>query len=69
MPSNPTTVSCPTCSRPVPFDHASPWRPFCCERCRLIDWGEWVSEEKRIPADPVGMEDETALSFGNPTTL
>jgi len=46
------TVACPTCRKPVVWSPESRWRPFCSERCRLIDLGEWLSEEKRIPGDP-----------------
>jgi len=45
------TVSCPTCQRPVEWSSASPWRPFCSERCKLIDLGAWVSEQRAIPGD------------------
>ena len=44
-------VLCPTCSKPLPWDETSPWRPFCSERCRLIDLGEWLEESHRIPGD------------------
>jgi len=44
-----TTVNCPTCGRPVRWEPASTWRPFCCERCRLIDLGDWLDENHRIP--------------------
>ena len=27
----------------------SKWKPFCSERCRLIDLGEWANESHRIP--------------------
>jgi endogenous inhibitor of DNA gyrase (YacG/DUF329 family) len=27
----------------------NPWRPFCSERCKLIDLGKWISEEYKIP--------------------
>jgi hypothetical protein len=47
-----TTVSCPTCQRPVEWSEASPFRPFCSERCRLIDLGEWMSERHVIPGEP-----------------
>jgi len=30
---------------------ASPWRPFCSERCRLLDLGAWFTEERSIPGD------------------
>ena len=46
----PAKVECPTCGRPVEWRPESRWRPFCSERCRLIDLGEWLSEERRIPA-------------------
>ena len=41
-------VPCPTCGKAVPWTAASRWRPFCSERCRLIDLGEWLSENHRI---------------------
>ena len=46
-----TVVKCPTCGKPVQWSDASPYRPFCSERCRLIDLGDWASESHRIPAD------------------
>ena len=45
------STACPTCGKPVPWGEESPWRPFCSERCRLIDLGEWLGEEKRIPGE------------------
>jgi uncharacterized protein len=44
-------MSCPTCKRPVVWSAESPWRPFCSERCKLIDLGAWASEKHAIPAD------------------
>jgi len=52
-----TTVNCPTCGRPVRWEAASTWRPFCCERCRLIDLGDWLDENHRIP-DPSGAQSD-----------
>ncbi len=45
-------VACPSCGKDVPWEPQQKWRPFCSERCRLIDLGEWLSEEKRIPGEP-----------------
>lgn len=42
-------VKCPTCDQEVEWNDKSKWRPFCSERCRLIDLGEWASESHRIP--------------------
>ena len=46
------TVACPTCRRPVAWTAESRCRPFCSERCRLIDLGEWVDEKRALPAEP-----------------
>jgi endogenous inhibitor of DNA gyrase (YacG/DUF329 family) len=43
------TVRCPICRVPVPWE-GNPHRPFCSERCQLIDLGAWVAERYRIPA-------------------
>jgi len=44
MNTPPKTVACPNCGKLVPWVPESKWRPFCNERCRLIDLGEWFSE-------------------------
>ncbi|HLV48437.1 MAG TPA: DNA gyrase inhibitor YacG [Aliidiomarina sp.] len=46
-----TTVKCPTCQATVKWEPASEFRPFCSDRCKLIDLGEWANEEKRIPGE------------------
>jgi len=45
-------VPCPTCGKPARWSPDNPWRPFCSERCRLIDLGEWLTEEHHIPGEP-----------------
>ncbi len=47
------TVKCPTCGKPVRWEKRSRHRPFCSERCKLIDLGEWASESHRIPGEPL----------------
>jgi uncharacterized protein len=47
---SPTRVKCPTCQRELDWENA-PFRPFCSERCRLIDLGAWLSEQRAIPGD------------------
>jgi len=42
-------VTCPTCGNSVPWDASAVWRPFCSERCRLLDLGAWFTEERGIP--------------------
>ena len=38
------TVQCPTCSAPVEWKAENTYRPFCCERCKLIDASRSVDE-------------------------
>ena len=47
----PRPCNVPTCRRPVEWSPASPYRPFCSDRCRLIDLGAWLSEKHAIPSD------------------
>lgn len=60
MPSSPASlnvneptriVSCPTCRKPVQLTPTNKHRPFCSERCRMIDFGGWASETYRIPGE------------------
>jgi uncharacterized protein len=50
-------IKCPTCRRELEWD-AAPYRPFCSERCRLIDLGAWLSEQRAIPGETAPPEDE-----------
>ncbi len=54
--SSPLTVECPTCGSPVEWSEAARWRPFCSERCRLIDLGAWFTEDRGIPGEDTGDE-------------
>jgi len=49
MSSAPTRVACPTCGNSVEWVPESEWRPFCSERCKIIDLGAWASEKYRVP--------------------
>ena len=42
-------MSCPQCGAPVAWSPASRFRPFCSERCRMIDLGAWANESYRVP--------------------
>ena len=52
------TVKCPTCLKQVEWLKTSTFRPFCSDRCRLIDLGEWASEKNTIPGEPVASTEE-----------
>ena len=53
-----TLVKCPTCRREIDWS-ASEFRPFCSERCRLIDLGAWLSEKHAIPGDAPAPGDDS----------
>ncbi|MFI5301328.1 MAG: DNA gyrase inhibitor YacG [Polyangiales bacterium] len=54
MPADETT--CPICRRR--FDAAAaPTRPFCSQRCKMVDLGQWLTESYRVPGEDL-VEDE-----------
>lgn len=53
---SPKGVKCPTCRREIDWAN-SPYRPFCSDRCRLIDLGAWLSERHAIPGERIAGED------------
>ena len=52
-------VRCPQCKKSLKWDTTNPYRPFCSERCKLIDLGAWASDEYAIPDkdQPVSTDD------------
>jgi endogenous inhibitor of DNA gyrase (YacG/DUF329 family) len=54
-------LRCPTCQRAIEWSDQFPYRPFCSERCRLIDLGAWLSEKHAIPGHPSEGPDESAV--------
>jgi hypothetical protein len=47
--TKPRTVRCPQCKGDSEWSPANTWRPFCSERCKMIDLGAWSSESYRVP--------------------
>jgi len=52
-------VRCPTCQREVPFTPESRFRPFCSERCRMVDLGAWFAQERAIPGESAPADEDT----------
>ena len=50
-------VRCPTCGKTVPWLPSSRWRPFCSDRCRLIDLGAWAGGGYAIPGEDADVPD------------
>ncbi len=42
---------CPQCNQPTTLSSDNRWRPFCSERCKLLDLGEWFGERYTVPVD------------------
>ncbi|MFO7576919.1 MAG: DNA gyrase inhibitor YacG [Pelovirga sp.] len=53
------SIRCPQCSRNT-FWHNNPSRPFCSERCRLIDLGRWDNEEYAVAGKAVTQDDDSS---------
>ena len=54
------TFECPTCQKSltVSKNEDAPFRPFCCERCKMVDLGRWFDGSYRVsdPATPDDIE-------------
>ena len=61
-----TTVGCPVCGTAVPWNEASRFRPFCSQRCRTVDLGDWAAERHVIPGDNSGPIDPTSTDTDTP---
>ncbi len=55
-------VNCPTCGGQSVYAPGNPYRPFCSERCKKMDFGAWASETFRMPAEAPPDDQE----FGDP---
>ncbi|MBI2518796.1 MAG: DNA gyrase inhibitor YacG [Bdellovibrio sp.] len=58
-------VKCPTCGEKFKY-HDSDYRPFCSERCQLIDLGHWLEGDYAIPSEgESGEEGENKIDEEN----
>lgn len=58
MPEQFKVVACPTCGLLSEWRPENVWRPFCSERCKMIDLGEWADEQYKIPVQETDAPDE-----------
>jgi endogenous inhibitor of DNA gyrase (YacG/DUF329 family) len=49
-------MKCPICGKPTVW-RDNPDRPFCSERCRVIDLGNWASEDYRVSVPLADVEE------------
>ncbi len=53
-------VVCPNCKTRFSY-YESSFRPFCSERCRLVDLGQWLNESYSVPAEKITEEEVQTL--------
>ena len=67
--TNPTEkvriVRCPACGGDSIYSSTNTYRPFCSERCKMVDLGAWLAEERRIPG-PAAVTDFPEDSHDDP---
>jgi endogenous inhibitor of DNA gyrase (YacG/DUF329 family) len=68
--SNVSQVKCPNCGRETEYQ-GNDFRPFCSERCKMLDLGAWIDGEYTLPVEGTEMTEddieqiETALNERN----
>ena len=50
-------VKCPNCGKEAEFS-GNEFRPFCSERCKLLDFGAWTDGEYSLPSETASLNDE-----------
>jgi len=67
-PLSPPVVNCPQCGKEHQWDTNNLARPFCSERCKLVDLGKWANEEYHVELHETEQEflgDPIPVSFRN----
>jgi len=55
-------VKCPRCRKSVKYSPDNPYRPFCSERCKLIDLGQWAEEKYAIPVTDPEIDEASGIN-------
>lgn len=50
-------VRCPHCGKETEYA-GNDSRPFCSDRCKLLDFGEWADEKFAIPSETAALSEE-----------
>ncbi|MBV9576667.1 MAG: DNA gyrase inhibitor YacG [Gammaproteobacteria bacterium] len=51
-------IACPRCGKKETWTPENAFKPFCSERCKLIDLGNWASEQHKIAGEPTNITSE-----------
>lgn len=54
-------IKCPLCGQKKTWRTDNPFKPFCSERCKWIDLGEWASEKRKIEGNEALSSDEEEI--------
>ena len=55
-------VACPNCKGDSVYSPDNPFRPFCSDRCKNVDFGAWATESYRLEARPTPPDEESGDS-------
>lgn len=58
-------IACPNCGVEKKWDTKNEFRPFCSERCKLIDLGDWASEKHRVAGESVNRDTDSSDDSGS----
>jgi endogenous inhibitor of DNA gyrase (YacG/DUF329 family) len=59
-------LKCPTCGRQTRWSQQNPFRPFCSERCKMIDLGAWASDRYSSAGRPTDEGEDPPSEVTNP---
>ncbi|MCE0721706.1 MULTISPECIES: DNA gyrase inhibitor YacG [Legionella] len=57
-------ITCPICRKQNTWCPENQFKPFCSQRCKLIDLGEWASDSRKIPGNPLDPDLKVAVHNG-----
>lgn len=52
-------IKCAKCGKETNWEN-NEFRPFCSERCQMLDFGAWIDEDYKVP-DESASEDEDLI--------
>ncbi len=55
-------IKCPVCKKRIVYSKNNPFRPFCSDKCRLVDLSQWFEEDYRIESDEKAEEENNRLN-------
>jgi endogenous inhibitor of DNA gyrase (YacG/DUF329 family) len=66
--NHPMEVACPQCGKKVIWNKAHTYRPFCSERCKMVDLGLWASGRYSIPVQDDRVDEVIAKDNSSDST-